>query len=268
MKTLILLLMLAPQDAPDLKKFDRVMKSDKSTVEQKIEAVRAVSKVPNKETLKALAPYLTTSNLSIRILTARDLGRFKEVKGVEDHLIRALSDEANRDKQFRGVRITIIRSLGRIGSKKAITAINARISHKDVWIAKAAADAAGKLRQRSSIPLLIKALLALEGRSGRRVVTESEPTRDIRDRYVPQYDPSEGLTERYVPGSGYGSPNPSGGGSKPDTSTPSQKLKTRREILRKPILDALRAITRKKYDKAKEWEGWWRTSRSRFKVPK
>ena len=75
MKTLILLLLLVPQDKGDLKTrlkdFDQVLNSDKSTDEQKIEAVRTLAATRNDATLKALKPWLIQGSLPIRILTAR-----------------------------------------------------------------------------------------------------------------------------------------------------------------------------------------------------
>ena len=44
--------------------------------------------------------------------------------------------------------------------------------------------------------------------------------------------------------------------------------KTEREILRDPVMAALKSITRQNFGTHSEWSRWWVNSRRRFEVPK
>lgn len=222
-------------------KFSKTMADRKATEEDKIEAIKEVAEHRNVRVLDALNSYLFSTELSFRIVTARELGKFKGVKDVEAILLKALPKQ---EKENVAVQIMIIRSLGTLKAESAVETLNRLISDPQVWIAKAAVDAAGKIREKSSLTPLIRELKNLASKEGNTIVLVRDPAEEMLRKIMSK----QGLPD--LP--------------KQENNASS----SRREILRQPILDALKSITHQDFSTAQEWDRWWKANRTLFEVPK
>lgn len=122
--------------------------------------------------------------------------------------------------------------------------MNRLIPNEDEWIAKAAVDASGKIRQKSSVDALLKEFRRMQGKAGDEKLGANP---------IDLPSSSTGLTD-VIRGQKEG----------PQESAP----KTRRELLESAIVAALQAITREKHEKLTDWEAWWAKAKSKFQVPK
>ena len=103
-------------------------------------------------------------------------------------------------------------------------------------MAKAAIEAAGKIRERSSIEPLIEQLKRIEG-----------PMGDCEPAVNPLFEALKDVTV--------------GGMVEAAVKPPSE-----RDLLKNPILGSLRNITRQTFATSKDWEGWWKVNKGSFKV--
>lgn len=194
--------------------------------------------------LEALAPLTVQGAMETRIVVARELGAFLGVRNTSKTLIAAFDHRSNR--QAAGVRITILRSLGELRAIDATDLVNAHVADREEWVAKAAIDAAGKLRQKSSIDPLLKEYGWAESKRG------------VKELGV---DPLEGAVVT-------GSTDPfdviRGHSPKP---TDEEKPKTCRELLVPAIEAALTSITRRDLAGLDAWGEWWVRNRAHFVVP-
>ncbi len=209
----------------------------------RIAAVSALAVTRHRIVAAALAPLLVRAPIPVRIVAARELGRFSGIEGAGGPLLGALVDPRNSGANARGVRIEILRSLGALRVREALPAVDRLIEDKDVWTAKAAVDAAGKIRGRSSIDALLRALRRVEGPQGDRGLGLDVYEGDLPATSI------LGIVEAETRGE------------------PEDRPKTERELLREPILAALASIAKVSYPGLREWESWWRVRRSRFTVP-
>jgi hypothetical protein len=219
-----------------LARFDSDFHRSGAKVDQKVAAVLAVCVHKQEAVVKVIAPAMSRDVLAVRIAVAKELARFLAVPGAPAALHTALRNGANGGNKFAPVRIMLLRALGDHRYKEAAADVDNLIDDRDLWVAKAAIDAAGKIRERSSIEPLIDQLKRIEGPMGDGEPAVNPLFEALRDVTI------AGLTENR------------------------EKAPSERDLLKNPILSSLRNITRQTFVNAKDWEGWWKANKGSFKV--
>jgi hypothetical protein len=231
------------QDAKDIQpaiiKFNQDYYKSGADLDDKISAVNYLARYRHEKVVRHLAPLLTEASIPVRIIVARAFSQFCGVELASKELLNGLHAQANSGKKQAAVRIEILRSLGNLRYKPASVGIVRFVDEKDVWVAKAAIDASGKIKFPEAIPPLIKALHRIESKEG-----DAEITVDPLD-----------ILEGVDPGSIF----------KRDAREP--KRPSVRELLKDPIVDSLRKLTGQSYTAAKDWDTWWQKNRATFKIP-
>lgn len=234
-----------PQDEktfqPAIKKFQEDFFKLGAKDDERISAVNYLAQHHHDAIVKVLAPLLTEASLPVRMIVARSFGQFSGIDSASRELQAALESQANSGKKQSTVRIEILRALGALRCKSAGPDVAKMIDDKEVWVAKAAIDASGRIRVQEAIQPLIKALRRIESKEG-----DSEISVNPLDDILP-----EGVNRRSL--------------FKPDPRQ--SKRPSERELLKEPIQSALQAITKEVFTTSKEWETWWTKNRSTFKVP-
>jgi hypothetical protein len=238
------LLLLAgprPQDPATkaaLKKFEEDFYRNGAKPEQKIQAVLALCVHKNEHTAKALNNLFSRDHGAVRIVAARELGRFGNVPQAGQVLYAALRNSANGGNKYAAVRVQLLRGLGELKVKDAAQEVDRMIEDKNVWIAKAAIDAAGKIKNKKSVDVLIDALKRIEG-----------PMGDAHVALNPLIDAFKEITMGGLLG-----------------ADGNERAANERELLKQPINTALGQITRMPYSSFKEWDAWWKSNKSTFEV--
>jgi HEAT repeat protein len=239
----LLALVGSPQDdktfQPALKKFQEDYYKAGAKDDEKIFAVNTLAQYKHERIVKVLAPLLTEASLAIRIMTARALAQFSGVDAAPREMLTALQSQANWGKKQSAVRIELLRGLGSLHYKAGAVEVSRFVDDKDVWVAKAAIDAAARIRMQEAIDPLLKALRRIEGREGDAEINLS-PLDDIFAELR-------------------------GNLFKPDPRQ-QQKRPSEREFLKAPILAALQSITKQTHASARDWESWWTKNKPTFKV--
>ncbi len=242
--SMVVALLFGLQDvAAAVEKFHAIYKD--AGPDEKVAAIRELAHCKHSLVLEALSPLLTEGAVETRIVTARELGAFGGVSGTSRKLVEAFNRRCNQQSKADGVRITILRSLGELRAVEATDLVNRHIEDRQEWIAKAAIDAAGRLRQKSSIEPLLKEYGWVESKRGNQelgvdplegaVVTSSTDPIDVIRGHSPK--PKE------------------------------EKPKTCRELLRPAIEAALTSITRRDLAGLQTWGEWWTRNQAHFQVP-
>jgi hypothetical protein len=222
-----------------LRKFQEDYYRSSAQEEEKIAAVLALSQIKHDRTARVLSPLMIKASLSVRIVVARELGKYQGAGAAVDGLQAALRAHENQKKPTIGVRIMALRSLGELKAKHAASDVDELISDKELWVAKAAVDASGKIRARSSIEPLIRTLHRIEGPQGAAELAMDPLIEDLH-----------GVTLR---------------GMIRDSVV--NKPRSERELLSDPIHAALQSITHCEISGAKAWEVWWAKNKKTFVVP-
>jgi HEAT repeat protein len=207
--------------------------------EERLAAVHALSGRRHEKTVRALSPLLTRSSVPVRILAARVLGGFASLPASSRELRQALRSPANQGKRHSAVRIEVLRALGAHGVKEAVPDVEGLIEDREAWVAKAAVDAAGRLRCPSSVEPLLKALRRIEGPDAEADAGLDPLGRELGDARI----------DRLV-----------------DLGSKAERKESQKSVLREPLLAALRAITRQSFDSARAWEAWWAKAKKTFRV--
>jgi hypothetical protein len=232
-----------PQDPKDLqpaiKRFTEDYYKAGADEDDKISAVNYLARHRHERIVKVLSPLLTEASLAVRIMVARGFSQFSGIELAGRELQSALHAQANSGKKQSAVRIEILRALGDLRYKPAAPGISRMIEDKDVWVAKAAIDASGKVKSGDSIPALIKSLHRIEGKEGDAEIS---------------VNPLEDVLEGVDAGSLF----------KPDAREP--KRPSQRQLLKDPILGSLRKLTGQSFATAKDWDGWWQKNKATFRV--
>jgi len=210
--------------------------------DDKILAVRALAEYHHERIVRVLSPLLTEASVAVRIMTARELGKFAGVDAAGRDLLAALRSPSNAAKRETPVRIEILRALGALKYAPASVDLVKLVEDRDVWVAKAAIDAAGRLRAPDAMTPLIRALQRIESRNG-----DAETSLNPFDGIFPEMVTPSTLL-------------------RPD-SRQTAKRPSEREVLKEPLLGALQSITRENWDSAKAWESWWTKRKSSFRLP-
>lgn len=227
---------------PALKRFQEDYYKPGAKDDERIAAVRAVGQYRHGRIVRVLAPFLTEAAIPLRLMTARVLGQFAGVDAAPRELHAALKSQANAGKHEAAVRIEILRGLGNLRYAPAAADVARLVEDKEVWVAKAAIDAAGRLRAPEAMVPLIKSLRRIESRDG-----DAEVAINPLDELF-----SEMVTTTTL--------------LRPDARQTAKKP-SEREVLKAPILTALQGITRETWETSKEWDSWWTKRKGNFKLP-
>jgi hypothetical protein len=233
----------APQDnnlTSAIQKFKEEYYKVGAREDDKIQAVNYLAQHRCEKVVRVLSPLLSEAPPAVRMIAARALSNFSDVDLAGRELLNALNAGANSGKKVAPIRIEILRALGALHYKGAGTMAAKLVQDREIWVAKAAIDASGRIRVADAIVPLIKALARIEGKSG-----DSEVT----------VDPLDGIIEGYGKNDFFKA-DPRG----------QEKRPTEREVLRAPILAALQSITKQNFGCAKEWETWWSKNKATFAV--
>ena len=222
-----------------LKKFEDDFYRNGAKPDQKIQAIINLAIHKNEHVVKALTPVLTRDvSSSVRIVAARELARFASVPQAGQSVLAAFRSTANGGNKYSAVRIMLLRALGDLRMKDAAGDVERAVEDRNVWIAKAAIDAAGKIKSRNAVETMISALKRIEG-----------PMGDAQVALNPLIDAFKEVTIGGMLGAD--------GNDRPVSE---------RDFLRQPLNEALRAITRANYTNTKEWDGWWKAHKATFEV--
>ena len=235
-----------PQDDPTFQPAIRTFKEDYakrgSRDDEKIMAVRALAQYHHDRIVAVLAPLLTEAPLAVRVMTARELAKFAGVDAAGRELLAALKSPSNAGKKEAPVRIEILRGLGTLKCSAASGDVAKLVEDREVWVAKAAIDASGAIRSLEAMTPLIRALLRIESKSG-----DSESSLNPFDSLFPEMPTASSLL-------------------RPDARQ-TAKRPSEREVLKEPILAALKGITHENWESARDWDGWWTKRRAGFRLP-
>ncbi|GEM_PF-4238140 len=229
--TAILALFGAQEDATARKavaEYRRILGARETTESERIEAIRKLGAVRHPSVVRALVPLLTAGPENLRMETAQALSAFGQVRGTAVMVAPALvsADNARRTR----VRIAILRSLVALKQVEAVPYFHKMIRDDDFLVAREAIVGLPSFGRKESVPELIA--------------------------YVR-------ICERVVSGSVLRVPSKVAGdlSSSPEWNfsvqmDADQKQKLRREVLLRPLLDSLQALTGKTYTTWKEWNAW------------
>lgn len=221
---------------PAIKKFREEYYKVGAKDDDKIQALNYLAQYHHDRIVGELAPLLVDASMPVRLITARLLGSFTTAESAPVVLLGGLKAQANCGKKHAPVRIEILRALGALRYKPAALEIAKLIEDKEVWVAKAAIDACGRIRFTEAVDPLLRALKRIEGTSGD---AEVNPLDDL------------------VEGVGRGDL------LKPDVR---QKKPIERDILKQPILTALNSVTKQSFLASREWDTWWSRNKASFRV--
>lgn len=140
------------------------------------------------------------------------------------------------------MRITILQSLGGLRAEGAVEAVNRLMESADVWVAKAATEAAAQIRSASSVDRMIRMLVRLDGPAG-----DLEIALDLLGERLPAAGLQPVLRR--------------------EAAEAEKQRKCRREVLREPLLKSLEILTKMRFSSAREWQTWWRSRKRNFVVP-
>lgn len=244
--TLLCLLLgaaLQDRDAVDaaIQKFNRDYGRVGVREEDRIQAVNALAAHRCEKVARTLAPYLVCSPVAVRIVTARRLGGFSGVPGVDSDLVNALLHPRNTGQ--RGVQVTILQALGSLRAEGAAEAVSRLVESPDVWVAKAAIEAAGKIRSGAAVDALVRTLVRLDGPAGDR-----DASLDLFGGELP----TTSILQIAL---------------RDAAAKDNARRKVARDVLREPLRTALKSITRLDFSGVREWKEWWQKHKRTFSVP-
>jgi HEAT repeat protein len=229
-----------PQDdkslQPAIKKFREEYFKAGAKDDDRIQAINYLAQYRCDRIVGEFSPLLTEASMPVRIITARLLGNFTCAEKAPAVLLGGLKSQANSGKKNVPVRIEILRALGALRYKPAAADIAKLVEDKEVWVAKAAIDACGRIRFAEAVDPLLKSLRRIEGVAGE---VEVNPLDDL------------------IEGVGRGDL------FKSDSR---QKRPTEREVLKQPILSALNSVTKESFQSSKDWDSWWSKNKASFRV--
>jgi hypothetical protein len=237
---------IPPQDDPTfqpaIKTFQDEYTKRKANDEDRILAMRALAQYHHEHIVRVLSPLLTEATIPVRIMTARELGKFTGVDAAGRELLAALRSPANAGKDKAPIRIEALRALGALRYAPASGDTAKLVEDRDVWVAKAAIDASGRIRTPEAMTPLIRALHRIESRNG-----DAESSLNPFDDLFPEMPTAGTLL-------------------KPDARQ-TAKRPSERDVLKEPLLAALQSITRQNWESARDWETWWTKRKNSFRLP-
>ena len=227
----------APNPEAVLKEFkEAYLKAGKSDP-ARVEAVRILGKAPHLKTLSALSQLLKGDGsgmevAEVRVAAADTIGTFRDVRGAWS----PVADVARlRDRKITTVRVASARAVGRVGQREGLRVLQELADDKPFELAREAVLGLGLIPDRSSVPLLIKLLREVERVPEDQVLGE-------------------------LPFGGWGVV----GGSIVDDARAEQVQ--RREVLLQRVLSTLKGLTGQGLGTFKEYQKWWSSNSSSFKL--
>ncbi|MBI2901259.1 MAG: hypothetical protein HYY17_13835 [Planctomycetes bacterium] len=234
-------------------------------LDEKILLIHELGKHRVPPVLDVLAPLMTDGPVTARIAAARELGAFDGVPKTWRKLLDAYGHPANAGTPARGVKVTILRSLGELHATDAARFVDSLIGSPDVWIAKAAIDAAGKIRRKGSVDVLVAELRRMGEIDDEEPVASEQPSATVAPSDVRppmSMGPADILRSDSKPTLKKTSvPLESGRTRRRDPEPPAKVPAERREVLVPAILAALESIAEKGFKTPAEWGRWWRANR-------
>jgi hypothetical protein len=199
---------------------------------KRADAVKALGKTQHEKILRVLAELLGKDDVGVREEAAKAIGAYKEHQTqAVAYLVAGIG--ANKED---GPLVSCYESLGELAEESGAAAANKGLESKETKVAKAAAEATGKIRSRTSLEPLVDLLQKLE--------KEGKLTRS---------------TGAQVPG-----PNMPGS-ARTDAN---KQAKERQKDLKPAVIKALQSIAKEKYTTADDWDVWWKKNKATFKVEK
>ena len=235
MNAILMVLALALGDeAEALDKFKTDYKA--KDVAARATAVEDLAKTAGPKVCARLGVLLGADGPEVRIAAAKGLALQHDDK---KHAIPFLLNGAAANAKEPAVLTAIVASLGSFRDEAAAPEVNRHLSAENADLAKAAVEAAGKLKSASSFDPLIKAL------------------KDCEDVLKPR-DPNN-------PGASFGNNlTRMGTGSARDA----KEVRERAITLKPEIIKALRDMAKVACQDSKDWEDWWKEHRAGWKADK
>ncbi|HLF93224.1 MAG TPA: HEAT repeat domain-containing protein [Planctomycetota bacterium] len=235
---LILMLALLLQDDPAaaLKTFDAASKSKDAAL--RAAAVTELAKTDHEKVLAKLAKLLVVDAKEVRLAAAAGLGIVRETQDHNKKEITALTKGIVPNHAEREVVLAIVASLDKFSDGLGLSILHQHFPSPDIPVAKTAVEAAGELRKKESIPVLIAFAKWLDAAA-----------RDATN---------VGPGGRVVTGGGL----PGVGGTAGDPEAPK-----RARALTPVVTKTLESLTKKSFKTPAEWEAWWKREGSDFQVP-
>lgn len=235
---LLVLALLVRDEASDaLKKFDAAYKSKDPAA--RAQAVGELAKTDHEKVQAKLEKLLLVDVKEVRLAAAAGLGVVRESKDRNKKAITALTKAIVPNHAEREVVLAIVASLDKFGEGLGLSILHQHFPSPDIPVAKTAVEAAGELKRKESVPVLIAFAKYLEA-------TARDAT-------------NVGPNGRVVTGGGL----PGVGGTAGDPEAPK-----RARALSPVVTKTLESITKKTFKTIPEWEAWWKKEGSDFQVPK
>ncbi len=236
MPILMLALLLQVDPAEALKKFDAAYKSKDAAA--RAAAVTELAKTDHEKVLAKLAKLLAVDAKEVRLAAAAGLGIVRETQDHNKKEITALTKGIVPNHAEREVVLAIVVSLDKFSDGLGLSILHQHFPSPDIPVAKTAVEAAGELRKKESISVLIAFAKWLDAAA-----------RDATN---------VGPGGRVVTGGGL----PGVGGTAGDPEAPK-----RARTLSPVVTKTLESLTKKSFKTPAEWEAWWKREGSDFQVP-
>lgn len=208
-----------------LKRFSKAFSSPSASA--RATAVMELSKTPHDRTLRNILPLLGTDVSDVRAAAARGLAEFGDWKKV---VTPSLQDAMRSNAKDYKVQSAILETLGKLADPIALSTVHGNFKDPDTRVSKAAIAAAGAMRQKDSMDVLLD--------------LEKEIMKWLKNQQSGPYRDEKGQQ---------GDAN---------------ACKTRLEDIQKCIIKACQDITKERWATAKEWEIWWDKHKATFEIPK
>ena len=201
---------------------------------KRVAALRDLMTEQDPKIQKILGTCIDKDASEVRLVAIEGIGMYEHDAAAAKLLIAGLGNGANKKEPI--IRAAILRALGAVGDPASVKTVNDAVADKDLAVAAAAAEAAGRIRAKSSVDVLLTEFRKL-------------------DAFQPPPAPKQAPTP---PAPRAGQPAPAPGPS------PADEMMERKAALIQPIKSALMEIARQQYDTFKEWDAWWKKAKSSF----
>jgi HEAT repeat protein len=192
-------------------------------------AITDLSGTPHDRTLKMILNFLNADVTDVRVSAAKSMVAFGDWKKIVNPSLAAALQSNGKDYK---VQVAILESLGnpKLADPVAVQTIHANLRDSDVRVALAAVAAAGTLRQKESMEVLLDLQVDVQKWLKNK---QAGPYRDEK-------------------------------GQQGDENA----CKTRLDNIQKALIKAYQTITKESWATAKEWEIWWEKRKATFEIPK
>lgn len=220
-----------------LKKFDDAYKSKDAAA--RAAAVTELAKTDHEKVITKLGKLLAVDAKEVRLAAAAGLGLVRETQDHNKKAIAALTKGIVPNHPEREVVLAIVASLDKFSDGLGLSILHQHFPSPDIPVAKTAVEAAGEIRKKESIPVLIAFAKYLEA-AARDAANVGPGGRTVTGGGLP-----------YVGGNTAGDPD----------------APKRARALSPVVTKTLESLTRKSFKTTAEWEAWWKKDGSDFQVP-